>query len=50
MHTEDTLQCLPHVRIVINNTDGFLLIGHKTVSTMEPKRLRASGRKESVGR
>ena len=45
MHTEDTLQCLPHVRIVINNTDGFLLIGHNTASTIEPKRLRSLGQK-----
>ena len=28
MQTENTLQCLPHVRIVINNIDDFLLFGH----------------------
>ena len=50
MHTEDTLQCLPHVRIVINNTDGFLLIGHNAASTIEPGQPEAPGRKnQEVG-
>lgn len=45
MHTEDTLQCLPHVRIVIKNTDGFLLIGHNAASTMDPKQPESPGGK-----
>ena len=28
MHAEDTPQCVPHARVVINNTDGLSLIGH----------------------
>ena len=36
MHAEDTLQCLPHVTVVINNTDGFVLISHNPASIMEP--------------
>ena len=45
MHAEDTLQCLPHVRIIIENADGFLLIGHNAASTIEPKQPEAPGRK-----
>ena len=44
MYDKDTLQRLPHVRIVIKNTDGFLLIGH-AASTMEPKQPESPGRK-----
>ncbi len=28
MHAEDPPKRLPHVRVVIKNTDGFLLIGY----------------------
>ena len=46
MHTEDTLQCLPHVRIVINNADGSLLIGHNLQApSIESKQPQAAGRK-----
>ncbi len=45
MYAKDTLQCLPHVRIVIKNTDGFLLIGHNSASTIEPKQPESPGRK-----
>ena len=45
IHTEDTFQCLPHVRIIIENTDGFLRIGHNAASTIEPGQPEARGRK-----
>ena len=37
MQVEETLQCVPNIRIVIENTDGLLLIDHNAASTIEPR-------------
>ena len=48
MHAEDTPQCVPHARVVINNTDGLSLIGHslRLQRCIEPNP-RRSGRKNA---
>jgi len=41
MQVEETLQCVPHIRIVIENTNDFPLVGHD--AEMRAGRARANG-------